>query len=80
MRDFRIGLALSKSMGYPLRLSQGSVGGYKDWCIQQMHIPAYTVEVGSDTATHPLGYTAYWEIRKRCSGALNALALGVLKG
>lgn len=80
VRDFRIGRSLAKATGYPLRQSKGSVGGYKDWCIQQMRIPAYTVEVGSDAATHPLGYTAYLEIRKRCGGALNALAHGVLKG
>ena len=76
-RDFRIGQALSKSTGYPLRLAQGSVGGYKDWCIKTLRIPSYTVEVGSDSFSHPLNGVAFWNIYQHCGGALNALSSAV---
>lgn len=45
---------LSESTGYPYKKIYGSVGGYKDWCIQALHIPAYTVECGDDRLTHPV--------------------------
>ena len=76
-RDFRIGQALSKSTGYPLRLSQGSVGGYKDWCIKTFKIPSYTVEVGADTFSHPLKGVAFCNIYQHCGGALYALSSAV---
>lgn len=45
IRDKRIAEALSKSCGYPLKYTSGSVGGYKDWCIEKLKIPAFTVEI-----------------------------------
>ena len=53
-RDKALALALSKSTGYPLAYAKNSVGGYKDWCIQTLKIPAFTVEVGKDIFPHPL--------------------------
>ena len=32
LRDKRLAEALAKSTGYPLVTTEGSVGGYKDWC------------------------------------------------
>lgn len=54
-RDFEIGSKLSEATGYPLILTENSTGGYKDWCIQKLTIPAYTIEVGSDNLAHPIG-------------------------
>lgn len=54
-RDFNIGSALSELTGYPLILTEDSTGGYKDWCIQKLKIPAYTIEVGEESLSHPIG-------------------------
>ena len=54
-RDKMLALCLSKATGYPLAHAKGSAGGYKDWCIRKFGIPAFTVEAGADTLTHPLG-------------------------
>ena len=54
MRDKRLAQALSRSTGYALAHAKGSAGGYKDWCIQALHIPSFTVEAGADEFTHPL--------------------------
>lgn len=61
-RDRRLAELLSASTGYPLKDAVGSVGGYKDWCIQTLGIPAFTLEVGKDEWTHPLDGDAFWEI------------------
>ena len=45
---------LSEITGYTPKIIYGSVGGYKDWCIQKLSIPAYTIECGSDDLTHPI--------------------------
>jgi len=44
IRDKAVAAALSGSTGYPLKYTFGSVGGYKDWCIERLKIPAFTVE------------------------------------
>ncbi len=53
-RDKALALAVSKSTGYPLAYAKNSVGGYKDWCIQTLKIPAFTIEAGMDAFDHPL--------------------------
>jgi hypothetical protein len=45
---------LAEATGYQPKVIYGSVGGYKDWCIQKLGIPAYTIECGSDNLRHPL--------------------------
>ena len=54
-RDKALALCLEQSTGYPLRYAKNSVGGYKDWCIQTLKIPAFTIEAGKDEYEHPLG-------------------------
>ncbi|MDR0426852.1 MAG: hypothetical protein LBH24_06775 [Clostridiales bacterium] len=54
-RDRRIAHTLNKRLGY--RLVDGdmaSAGGYKDWCIAALKIPAFTVEIIDDARPHPL--------------------------
>ena len=53
-RDKALAEVLSTVTGYPLKRVKGSVGGYKDWCIKALQIPAFTVETGKDEFTHPL--------------------------
>lgn len=55
MRDQKLARVLARSTGYPLITVKNSAGGYKDWCIERLNIPAFTVEVGSDSFTHPIG-------------------------
>ncbi len=53
-RDEKLALVASKITGFPLISVKGSCGGYKDWCIQHLKIPALTIEVGSDVLPHPI--------------------------
>ena len=53
-RDREIGEELSLTTGYPLILTENSSGGYKDWCIQKLGIPSYTIEVGDVNIEHPI--------------------------
>ncbi len=56
---------LADSTGYPLGNAKGSAGGYKDWCIQRLGIPSFTVEVGKDSFLHPLGEEALPDILQK---------------
>lgn len=64
-RDQSIGEALSGVTGYPLIFTENSTGGYKDWCINTLKIPAYTIEVGDPNLPHPLGEETLPEIYQR---------------
>ena len=61
-RHYSLAKVLSKSTGYPIAYAGNSVGGYKDWCIQRFGIPAFTVEVGKDSFSHPLEESALEDI------------------
>ena len=54
-RDQKIGEQLSQQTGYNLILTENSTGGYKDWCINSLKIPSYTIEVGNENIPHPIG-------------------------
>lgn len=57
LRDRILAEALAGATGYDLVDEMGSAGGYKDWCIQELGIPSFTVEVGSDDFPHPFPYS-----------------------
>ncbi len=78
-RDKGLALTLSRSTGYPLGEAKGSAGGYKDWCIQRFRIPAFTVEVGKDTLSHPLGEEALADIIEKNGESLCDLSKEFLK-
>lgn len=78
-RDRAIATALSDATGYPLKEAKGSAGGYKDWCIQRFRIPSFTVEVGGDTRTHPLGDEALQEIADKNERALATVSAACAK-
>lgn len=73
-RDKSLALALSRSTGYPLCMAKNSVGGYKDWCIQRLGIPAFTIEAGKDEYPHPLGEKALRDIQEKNGYALYDLS------
>ncbi len=45
---------LQSVCGYKVKRIFGSAGGYKDWCILSLNVPAYTIECGSDLLKHPI--------------------------
>ncbi len=45
---------LALSSGYEPKIIKGSAGGYKDWCLERLNIPAYTIECGADSLAHPI--------------------------
>ena len=73
-RDKTLALTLSKSTGYPLSYAKGSAGGYKDWCIQKLKIPSFTVEAGADEFAHPILEEGLENIIMRNRNALRDLA------
>ena len=77
-RDRQIGEVLSDVTGYPLIFTENSTGGYKDWCINTLKIPAYTIEVGDESLTHPLGIETLPEIYSR-NKDIPLLALNLAK-
>ena len=44
--DIRGAKIIEECTGYSVKKIYGSCGGYKDWCIQKLNIPAYTIECG----------------------------------
>ena len=77
IRDEALAKSLSKATSYPLKKTFGSVGGYKDWCIQALKIPAFTIEAGRDSWMHPLGDKALLEIKEKNKFALRNLSQAV---
>ena len=62
IRDKQIGEQLSALTGYPLLAIENSSGGYKDWCIRNLQIPSYTIEIGREELPHPIGEEYLQEI------------------
>lgn len=52
--DRRGAVIIAECTGYAVQKIYGSCGGYKDWCIQKLGIPSYTIECGSDKLVHPI--------------------------
>lgn len=75
-RDLFFAQIAQKSTGYTLRTLKGSSGGYKDWCIKKLKIPALTIEVGSDVLTHPLSEKFLPEIYDKNKNLINDLIKG----
>ena len=54
IRDRVLAKKVAKVTGYALKSTPNSAGGYKDWCIEKLKIPALTIEVASDNLVHPI--------------------------
>lgn len=51
----RLAEEVNRKLRYKIVADSGvSVGGYKDWCIRRLKIPALTVEIGKETLAHPV--------------------------
>ena len=58
-RDKKIGEELAKITTYKLiDGTLGSAGGYKDWCIEKLKIPAYTIEIIPSSVPFPIPSSA----------------------
>lgn len=64
-RDARLAKLIESCTGYAVKSTPNSAGGYKDWCISQLKIPALTIEVGSDDLSHPIGKNHLRKIYKQ---------------
>ncbi len=54
-RDESIAKHFAKSTGYNVvNVENCSSGGFKDWCVEKLKIPALTIELGHDSLTHPI--------------------------
>ena len=54
-RDSFIAQKFAASTGYLIKnVENVSSGGYKDWCVQKLKIPALTIEIGGDDLKHPI--------------------------
>ena len=55
VRDEKIAKKFADSTSYKIKnVESVSSGGYKDWCVEKLKIPAITIEVGSDDLSHPI--------------------------
>lgn len=72
-KDKRLATILGKVSGYAVKTTIGSAGGYKDWCVDSIGISAFTVEVGSDALSHPIGKEHLKEIADKTRGLIAAL-------
>ncbi len=61
-RDYKFAKVVADCTGYKIKSTPNSCGGYKDWCIEHLKIPAITIEVGSDELCHPIGKERLQEI------------------
>ena len=73
-RDEALARALAKETGYAAKRISGSGGGYKDMCIRALKIPAFTVEAGRDSLSHPLSERDFPEILAKNIGAVRRLS------
>ncbi len=69
-RDESLAKTYSKISGYETKKTPDSSGGYKDWCVQKLKIPALTIEVGEDFLSHPITKKYQSKIYKKNKGAL----------
>ncbi len=76
----KIAEKLSGVTGYPVRLTPNSAGGYKDWCIEKLNIPAMTIEVGKDSLSHPILENSLDEIYKKNKKVIDTAILEIYEG
>ncbi len=69
IRDEKIALRLAGLSGYAVTrkevVSVDSGGGYKDWCVEKLHIPAFTIENGADEWGIPVPNERFDEIYQK---------------
>ncbi len=50
----KIAKVVGSATGYRIIRTKNSAGGYKDWCIAKLKIPALTIEIGAENLVHPI--------------------------
>ena len=78
-RDRAIAEKISEATGYPLKTAYGSAGGYKDWCIEKLKIPSFTIEAGRDELSHPLMRDCLGEIYRKNKDVINVIVKALLR-
>ena len=73
-RDEFLARALAAETGYAAKRLAGSGGGYKDFCIRALKIPAFTIEAGRDSLSHPLGEGEFYPILAKNIGVVRRLS------
>ncbi len=73
LRDCRLAKKVKRLTGYKIKDTPNSAGGYKDWCIEKLKIPALTIEVGSDKLSHPIKKENLKKIYKQNKKVVNCL-------
>lgn len=73
IRDKKIAMAVAQETGYSIKPTPYSSGGYKDWCIEKLKIPALTIEVGEDSLSHPLTKENLGKIYCKNKGVVSAI-------
>ena len=75
MRDKMVAEEFEKITGYKIKnVEKSSSGGYKDWCVEKLKIPALTIEVGSDELSHPISRENLEEIFEKNKNVAKALS------
>ncbi len=74
-RARRYAALVSRAPGHPPAEAAGPAGGYKDWCVEKLHIPAFTVEGGREGFSHPLGRSALADLVTKNLDVLAALGM-----
>lgn len=49
----KLATTISKFLNYKKEKAKGSVGGFKDYCLLNLNISSFTIEVGNDKFSHP---------------------------
>lgn len=78
-RDEKLANAIASYTGYSVKTTPTSVGGYKDWCIERLKIPSFTIEVGSDDLPHPFPYAAFADVYRQNEDLPRRLLNSVVK-
>lgn len=73
-RDEFLAGALAAETGYAAKRIAGSGGGYKDFCVRALKIPAFTIEAGRDCLSHPLGEGEFQGILAKNFGVVRRLS------
>ena len=74
-RDKKIAKVIAKTTKYAIKNVQDvSGGGYKDWCVLRMKIPAVTIEVGENSLSHPIGEESLEKIYQRNKNIIKVLS------
>lgn len=78
-KDYILAQKISKNTGYKIKSTPNSAGGYKDWCIEKLKIPAVTIEVGDDRLSHPIKKRRLRKIYKKNKKVIDLSVLHFLE-